>query len=690
MRTGSIQLRGFEKLFFYSAWCILLTACAGALSQKAQHSAGQIQTPISLAADSAVAASSGKSSRDSTTSNLVTSSQQPNASAAQGPALPLKLLGSILPQGLFGLPTKSGPSISKSNALTLVPTLPTPMAVLPSVAIKPTVLVYASQASSAYMSTLGRDASESVQAWESLLRKQSIPYKLVQTVGQLNMAEPTTLVLPSTVALSDQEKQAVVVFQRKGGAVLSTWLTGVRNEKGSWQGFGFMERVLGAKVVGTTEDNEDATYLVPHGDNPVSYHSPAGLRIWMARTKGWLPLRLVGKHSAANFMDWSRSAASVKHSSTVVFDEREQLTGNTSRSVVLGFPEQLWPSVDAQTLEPLILDALMWATHQPSAYLAAWPNPYSSAFTLAIDAADTMSETDLSYGKLTGDLGGRATYFVITEQAESAAAILKKIKSDGHEIGYLGDQFEEFKDQSTASQSKRIDTMVRDMRNADIQLATPVGLHPPMEAYDKTTLKILRDRKFGYLVGGLDATESRLPFLLESDENAPLIVLPRTQSDPEDLISQGDPAAGLKLFFSELDLSDKMAGLTVIRLSNRSSLTSSQFADFSDYLKLRRKHLWMASAGQIASWWRERENIAVTFDTTTIPPLLRVSIRGESPVQNAASVWINLPKTGQSMHLTPASQPIPAPKITPIDRWRAAVVLKDFPPGDYHWHVSFD
>lgn len=685
----SPQTQKLEKLGGNSASIIAVTPKPVEPVTPIKGGVGEAKIPMLLSAHADLAIHNA-TNKDATTPPSSQTQQKSNTSTDPMPKVTGHSHDSILPQGVFGAPVKPGQSITKSTTSTAMAAGAMSLAMPTSPASKPTVLLYVSKTNKDYLGTLGIDASEAVQAWEFLLRKHAVPYTLINSVRDLDTATPTVLVLPSTVALSDQEKQSVVVFQRKGGAILSTWLTGVRDEYGDWRGFGFMENTLGAKVVGTTEEEDDDTYLVPHGDNPVSHSTPAGLRIWMARTAGWHPLRLVGKHSAADFMDWSRTLATGRHSSTIVFDERTHITGNKSRMVVLGFPEQLWASVDALALDPLILDALTWALRQPSAYVAAWPNPYSSAFALAIDAADTMTEADMRYGKLTGDLGGRATYFVLTEQAAQASVLLNKIRMEGHEIGYLGDRFEEFKGQSTGAQSKRIDTMLREMKNAGVEIAEPAGFHPPMESYDKTTEKIVRDRKFGYMIAGLDATESRLPLLIESDGKAPLILLPRTQSDPEDLLSQGDPAAGFRLFFSELNLADKMAGLSITRLSNRSSLTDSQFAEFSQHLKSRRDHIWMASGGQLAKWWLERANISATLDITTTPPLLSVNIHGNSPLQNAANIWVNLPESGLSLRLTPTKSPQHSPKITPIDVWRSAVVLTGFPPGEYHWHVHFD
>ena len=81
------------------------------------------------------------------------------------------------------------------------------------------------------------------------------------------------LLLPSVVALSQADRDAIKKFRQRGGSILSTWLTGVHTENGDWVGYDFMENVLGVKVIGNTQDAKDDNFIVVHGDNPVFHTS---------------------------------------------------------------------------------------------------------------------------------------------------------------------------------------------------------------------------------------------------------------------------------------------------------------------------------------------------------------------------------------------------------------------------------
>ena len=606
--------------------------------------------------------------------------------------------GFFLPTGLFNATGAVSPSSAIPQSSSAAPIKAVP---LPAIATKPVVLpmvyLYASRTTRTYFAAGGVDPDIGTQAWEGFLAKYSIPFEWVTNVEQLEKLSTGVLVLPSSVALSDREKKAIAALRSKGGSILASWLTGVRNETGEWSGFGFMESTLGAKVVGTTEPDEEDTFLNPHGDSPLSHEVAAGQRLWLERVKAWYPLRLLGKHSAAQIMDWGRSTSLGKSTSVMVFEERLQAGAKPSRAAVLGFPERLWISADAQVLEPMLHNTLRWLLRQPSAYRAAWPYQHGSALVLAIDAADTMVEADISLGKWVADLGGVASYYVLTEQAAKSTDILKKIQANGHEVAYLGDRFEGFKEQSTNAQIKRLDTMLREMKGSGITLPPDTGFHPPMESYDKTTERLVRDRGFGYYIGGIEASEARLPFLAISgaaptpDKPAStIVVLPRTTSDPEDLISEGDAAVGIKRFLLDLSINDQMGGLSIVRVSNRSSLTPAHMAEIGKHIKGQKGRLWLASATQVAQWWRERERVSVSIDTKIYPPLLTVNIVGDGSKQLGATAWVNLPDVGSVPRLVAIKGYAKSPKVTAIDTWRAAINLDGLTPGEYGWHLYFD
>ena len=597
--------------------------------------------------------------------------------------------GLSVPAGTFGKPAASSipsPAVTATTA-TLSASPASPLVVA--------VLVYASPTTEKYFSKGGIDARINIQQWEVFLRKYKIPFQVITSVDKLEKAQPGVLLLPSSVALSQREKQAIVSFRARGGGVLASWLTGVRGERGEWQGFSFMETTLDAKVVGNTEADENDNFMMPVGDTPVTHSLPAGLRIWLERPKDWYSLRFANQNSAAQIMDWSRAFVLGKPTSTIVFDERVQSSGQPSRSVVLGYPERLWLTADPKFLEAIAHNSLMWLLRRPDAYLAAWPYPYKSAFVMAVDSAEIILETDVKFAQALENAGGHATFYILSDNAAKSAENLKKITSHGHEIGYLGDRFAGFKDQSASVQAGRLDAMVKGMKTVGIEVADDAGFHAPTESYDKTTEKLLVARGFGHFIAFMDSTDTRLPFIApgvagDDKRTKGLVVLPRTQSGPEDAMEEGDQEAGLKSFLGELELSEQMGGLSVVRVPNQTLLTTAQSGEIFNQLRARKDRMWLATSGQIANWWRERERVTVKLESGVTAPQLTVTVKAGEPLQHAASVLINLPESGSAVRLTARSASEKLPKIARVDAWRAAILLDGFAPGEYQWSVNFD
>jgi Polysaccharide deacetylase len=605
--------------------------------------------------------------------------------------LPTQLpTGFFIPTGTFN---KLAQEAKPAPSSTIIPIISVPTA--PPRRFVPEVLVYASPSTQDYFATGGLDAKVNIRIWETFLRKYNITFKIVSSIEQLEGLQSGVLLLPSSVALSEREKQAVIGFRAKGGSVLASWLTGVRNEKGEWRGFDFMANALDVMVVGNTEEAEDDNFMMPHGDNPITHHLPAGLRIWLERSKEWYPLRLLGRYPAAQIMDWSRTFTSGKPSSTIVFDERAQSSGQLSRSVVLGYPEHLWLSADPKLLEAIAHNSLMWLLRQPAAYKTAWPYPYASSFVMAVEATEVLVDIDLNFAKLMEDAGGRATYYVMSENIAKSVGILKKIQAQGHEIGYFGDRFVGFKDQPANTQIKRLDDMRKAIADAGVVIATDAGFHAPMDSYDKTTENLLNERAFGSFMAFKDATDARLPYIAPiTAVGAPIgkqmVILPRTQNGPEESMEEGDPEVGLKNFLNELELTDQMASLSIARVPNQSLLTKAQLAEIFKHLKTRRDRMWLATATQVAEWWRERERVNIRLESGAAAPQLTVTIKGEESLKQAAMLWVNLPESGSNLRLVARGNYAKSPKIANIDIWRAAVVLEGMAPGEYHWDVYFD
>lgn len=602
-----------------------------------------------------------------------------------------------LPEAMFDTPDSQIVGLQPIRPTPSVPIKRRPRRILEAASSEPqapvNIWLYASLASQAHLMKLGADPTTGTRLWENYLRANNIPFARISTAEKIAQIPAFgVLILASTVVLSDAEKKAVMHWRDRGGSIFSTWMTATHSETGDSLGFGFMADVLDVKVVGTTQDATDDTFMIVHGDNPVAHSLPAGTRVWLERVPYQLPLRLVGKQDAAQIMDWSRGYDKEKPPGLVTFNERQMPSGLLSRTVTLGYPEQNWLRSDPKQLGTLSNNILSWLLREPKAYLGAWPSPYQGGFLLALQAAEAVTEVELDMARTMAAMGGRATFYINGGSLLKTAPSVKKIQSFGHEIAYFGDQFEGFKDQKEDVQVERLSTMRKQFSDAGIAVSTPPSFSAPMDSYDKITQRLLEDGQFGNYLAFMEVTESRLPVVATRTPEglAQTVILPRTLIGPEESIDVDDPAAGLNNFLLSLDLSVSMGGLSVVRLPSQSLLLPAQRKLIFDKIRSLRERVWMASANQIAQWWRHREHVSVTLEPHLEGYLLTATVARPVTLLEPLSIWINHPHLNSRVRLIPQQKGDKLPAVQAVDPWRSVIALRAPTVGKHQWLLQFD
>lgn len=548
------------------------------------------------------------------------------------------------------------------------------------------VLIYASPTTMSYFAALGVDYQQNLAVWQDFLTRHDIIFEVVKDVDVLLYhRSPGVLLLPSAVALNDAERNALLLYRKRGGAILATWLSGVRGALGEWTGFDFMTQSLNTGVVGDTRQDKDDVYITPYGDSPVTHQLAAGLRIWTARTEGWYPLRLAGVNSAAAIMDWSRSVHAGKAQSVISYNERVQTDGQASRVVVLGYPERTWLAADPLAMDAIAYDALTWLARRPAAYLGTWPAHHRSAMLMALDESSAWDDSEYRYAELAESMSGHVSYYVLTQQLAEAKKPLQSLLGRGHEVASLGDSFDEFGGQSLREQHKRITQMMVEMDAAGIH-GGHRGFHAPMESYDSTTTQVLSEQGFRYLIGDPGASESRLPSYVTAGASTGLLILPRTQNGPDDVLGEGQD---FKNFFAEFSASERMGGLNVVRIPSASMMDDKQWAQFAATLKQHDKSMWVASGIEVADWWQERARVRVTLDSSVTPAMLTVAVAGTQALQQAVTILINLPHLDANLQLLQDDSEHVTPIIVRRDVWRADIELGKLAPGVHHWFMQY-
>lgn len=551
------------------------------------------------------------------------------------------------------------------------------------------VALYASPSTKAFFTTIGGNYEFLLAPWRDYFADRKLRYKEIADPEQLKRMDEGVLILPSAVALSPEERAEIVAFRARGGAVLSTWATGTRNAKGEWEGWAFTEQ-LGAKVLGELPADSDVNHLIINGESPVAHTLPAGQRIFISRASETL-LRLQGEGVAARFMNWARiPAAERRGEGAIVFSET---TPQAGRTVVFGFAETAWASLPTLAYT-LIDDVMSWLQREPKLVHAAWPSGKLAANVIEMDTEEGFANAS-NFASMLDSIDYPTTFFVLTSVGKKFPDTVAQLARQ-HEIGLHGDIHIGFKDQPPAVQEQRIKTMIADMAAMVPGKQRVIGFRAPTEGYDATTEKLLQQNGVRYHVADPNRSEGRLPkmALLEGvDLESDLVVLPRTQRDDINLYWEKLPPDQLSQAMSDdaaLALENGALGLLSVHTQNfaaNSDLYKAMPA-YLLYLKQRRATLWLASAGQVADWWRQRERFRVKSRISGRRFELDVSVLGKTPVQGG-TVMVMLPQKDLLPVVKLTKTGGTAPLVQKVDAYRAAIIFPSLAPGNYGYQVTF-
>lgn len=549
------------------------------------------------------------------------------------------------------------------------------------------VMLYASPASKAYYTQIGGNYEMLLSPWRNYFANRKLDYKELKEPAQLRDYRGGVLVVPSALALSDEERAEIQSFRSRGGALLATWASGSRNGKGEWAGWQFLES-LGVKMVGEIPANAEIGHLIVNGESPVSHQLPAGQRIGLTRTAETL-LRAKGEMTAARFMNWSRITDPERR------DEGAILYAETgvSRSAYFAFAESAWES-HPQLMYDVIDDTLQWLQRDPAIVRAAWPNGKRAAQIMEMDTEEGFPNA-LVFADMMRAIDYRATFYVLTSVGRRYPEVMSQLARQ-FEIGYHADVHDSFKGQPAKLQEQRMQIMRTEMSTVIPDISGLTGFRAPLEGYDETTEQLLQ--KFGIRHHAADPSRSdaRLPLLakLKGVETADaLVVLPRTQRDDINLSGPNMMAAQVTTALIDdfnLALDNGALGLLSVHSQNfwpQGTLASAMPA-FLDHVKQYRSQMWLASAGQVADWWRDRERFKLSSNRAGKRLEFFITITGKAPLSGASAI-VMLPQKGTLPTVQPMKIGLPGPSVQKIDDYRAAIVFDTLKPGNYAYQLAF-
>ena len=551
------------------------------------------------------------------------------------------------------------------------------------------VTLYASSNTEAYFKRIGGNYETLLVPWRGYFTTRKQGFKEIRTAEELSKQKAGVMILPSALSLSTEERAEILAYRAKGGSILSTWATGTRNGKGEWEGWQLLDS-MGVKMLGEMPITDEARNLTLAGESPLSHTLPAGKRIWMDKTSEPL-LRVKGEFIAARFMDFARITDEARRNEgAVVYSEA---AGGLNRVAYFAFAESAWESHPLAAYD-LIEDTLRWLRREPALVRASWPDGKSAAQIIEMDTEEGFPNA-LPFAEMMQSLDYRATFYVLTSVGKLFPDILTKLARD-FEVGYHADVHNSFKGQPASIQEQRIQNMKAEMASVVTDISRMTGFRAPTEGYDDTTEVLLQKAGIRHHAADPARTEGRLPIFVKQDgvaiEDA-LIVLPRTQRDDINLTRQNLSVEQTRTeLIEDFDLVLETGALGLLSVHSQNFGSDSTLAKampgFLEHLKERRAKVWLASAGRVADWWRERDRFKLSYGNSGRRVEFNITITGKTPL-SGATVIAMLPQKGILPEVESLKIGMPKPVVSRIDDFRASVVFPPLPPGNYAYQMTF-
>lgn len=519
--------------------------------------------------------------------------------------------------------------------------------------------------------------------WREFFARQHLTARELHATELASVTQPAVLILPSTVALSDEERAAIRARLAAGWSVLGTWAVGVRDGRGQWSGYDFIEDLFGAAVEARVAGAEEH-FLLPYGETPITSRLSAGKRIYLLPTPEPL-LRVRTRNGAARYGDWMRETSSAGALLPgVAYDERDG-----ARRAYLGFIETSWGGAQAD-IDKLLLGTLGWLAGQPMVMKAAWPYPYQAALLIEMDTEDKF-ENSLRFAAQLERYGLRGTFYSVTSEAARFPAVVKRLAAH-HEIAYHADVHDGFAKLAPARQDARMKAMIKQMSNLLPDVKAAGGFRAPLELYDETTERLLRANGLRHHAASPDARDDSLPGFSSAEKGVPpaqaLVVLPRTWLDDMNLLRTGKLQTEAAQNMLGTSLEDTLAtrGFGLLSLHTQSFYAGSPLARampaFLAAVAKERGRLWAASGEALTRWWRSRE--AVSVASTEEPGGLRIALDAAQPVHGLQLILI--PPTAGTPQIVANGT---SARLERLDDYRWAIVLPELASGAAELEVKF-
>jgi peptidoglycan/xylan/chitin deacetylase (PgdA/CDA1 family) len=558
---------------------------------------------------------------------------------------------------------------------------------------RPVVLVQ-SESTRSFFSQGGGNHDLLTGLWRAALTRIEQPFSSAPLNSIKLDTQPGVLILPSTVSLDNADRQLLRALLARGWSVFGTWAMGARDAQGQWQGYGFIDEIFAAKVLGDVDLRKtNGWFLLPFGETPVTFTLKAGERVYLPKIAE--PVLIISAAQvAARGDDWTRAQNLGTDTSGLV----SYLDRGAARRLYWSFPETAWDASRAQ-MDQLLRAGLSWLKREPTIVKSAWPNSYESAYLIEMDTEEQFANS-VNLAQMLEQRQWTGTFYLLTSLVKANAELVRRL-GQKHELGYHADVHDGFKGIPIDQQQARLKNMMRELGSVLSDTSGAKGFRAPLESFDKNTEIAIRSAGLSHHASSPDAAEHMLPTVSVAEPGVhvdkALLVLPRTLLDDVNFGRMGfnSSAKIQSMLVNGAREVARMRGLGLLSVHSQNFAKNSELFQamppLLEFLNDSTHKIWVAPASKIETWWRARDKVSVSInwlpsDQKIASQNAQVSLQNAGISLSGLKLIVMAPDASSELRLNAQRKGWRVQKLD-ADRW--AVLMDELPSGITEFTLGF-
>jgi len=474
--------------------------------------------------------------------------------------------------------------------------------------------------------------------WRALIERAGGRVRVASDAASLAELGPDdVLVLAEAPCLASAELAQVGRHLNDGGSVVANWALGVRDGSCEWRGWAPLLDVTGAEAIREIPPRA-ALFLTVPARLAVSPGIDPGTRIEL-RPDPVQALRMDG--ARVYWSDWALNPAPDGEGAGADVAVAIRSTPAGGRVAWFGVRAgQAATPGDSVKLARLLENGIRWAGGTPYAAPSPWPGAAQAAlvFALDVEGRDTyVNARDVAAMFEVEDVP--VTFFAVSALVADDAELGAALASAG-EVGTQTVDHTPLAGLTRQDQALRLGRAWRDIEAWTE--AGPMGLRPPEEAFDSTTLWAWRSAGGRYLLATNEA-RSAAPEVHVTDAG-PVILLPRLMKDDYTVVVRDITlrSTGLaEAFVADIRKMRAIGGLGVVAGHTQIIEAGPRLEAFRTVADSVRAQggWWVAEAREVAKWWLARSQVELRWVAGEAGEELLVSAGSEAGIDD---LWIDV------------------------------------------------